>query len=144
MALIRFTPSGLSSSIREIARAMARGSPASTLSTRGDIGSQADMDSSLSLQQLPGDHEALNLARALANRGQLHVAKVLLGRIVFHEPVAAVDLNAVIGCFHGDFARIELRYGRLERRPAAVISQVRGAIGQQSRSLDSRGVVGQL
>src|SRR5215510_1045975 len=99
MVLIRLTPSELSSSIREIARAMARGSPASTLSTRGDIGSQADMDGSLSLQQLSGDDEPLNLACALTNRGQLHVAKVLLGRIAFPPPVAAVNLDAVIGSY---------------------------------------------
>ena len=48
-------------------------------------------------QQLPGDHQPLDLARALADRGELHVPEELLRRVVLHEPVAAVDLDAVVG-----------------------------------------------
>ena len=70
-------------------------------------------------EQLPRDDQPLDLARAFADRGQLDVAEVLLGRIVLHEAVAAVDLHAVVGDLHGDLARIQLRHRRLERRPPA-------------------------
>src|SRR5262245_39852631 len=91
---------GSSSSISEIARAMARGSPASTRSASGGVtGSRAR-------EQLTGDHEPLDFARALADGEQLHVPEVLFGWIVFDEAVAAVNLHAVVGHLHRDFARV--------------------------------------
>ena len=95
-------------------------------------------------QQLPRDDEPLNLARAFADRRQLDVAEVLLGRVVLHEPVAAVNLHAVVGRLDRDLARIELRHRRFERRPPAAILQIRRAIGQQARRFDARRVVGEL
>ena len=50
---------------------------------------------------------------------ELDVAEELLGRIVLHEAVAAVNLHAVVGGLHGDLARVQLRHRRLERRPRA-------------------------
>ena len=95
-------------------------------------------------EELPGDHEPLDLARAFADRGELHVAKELLGRVVLHEAVAAVDLHAVLGRAHGDLARVQLRHRRLERHATALVLEVRGAIREQPRGFDARGVVREL
>jgi hypothetical protein len=46
------------------------------------------------LEQLPRDHQPLDLAGALADGAQLRVAIKLLDRIVFREPVAAVTCTA--------------------------------------------------
>ena len=69
-----------------------------------------------SRQQLPRDHEPLNLAGAFADGGELDVAEEFLGRIVLHEPVAAVDLHAVVGGLDGNLAGVELGHRRFERR----------------------------
>src|SRR5208282_2269788 len=47
----------------------------------------------LVLQQLPRNHQPLNLASPFANGAQLHVAIKLLRRIVLDEPISAVDLH---------------------------------------------------
>src|SRR5207244_585039 len=117
---IRSARSGLSFSTSEIARAIARGSPATRRSTS---------------EELAGNDKALDFARAFADRRQLDVAEVLLGRIVFHEAVAAVNLHAVVGGLHGDFARVQLGHRGLERGPLLTIFQVRGAVGQEPRGL---------
>src|SRR5438093_932352 len=56
-------------------------------------------------QQLPRDHQPLHFARAFANRAQLDVAEIFLGRIVLDEAVAAMNLDALLGDAHGDLAR---------------------------------------
>src|SRR2546421_494830 len=73
-----------SSSISEIARATARGSPASTRSARVVRGAsfipdviRIDVRDS-SRQELTRDHETLDLARAFADRRQLDVAEIFL------------------------------------------------------------------
>src|SRR5579859_6905167 len=97
-------PSGASSSMRLIARAIARGSP---FRTRSDNESFMMKDS---LQELTGDDKPLNLGGAFADREELHVTEVLLRRIVLHESVAAVDLDAFLGYADGRFARVQLRH----------------------------------
>src|SRR5580704_15747280 len=47
----------------------------------------------LILQQLPGDHQTLDLAGAFADRTQLHIAIELLDRIVLDEAIAAMYLD---------------------------------------------------
>jgi hypothetical protein len=64
----------------------------------------------LLFQQLPRDHQPLNLARPFANCAQLHVAVILLSRIVFDEPVPPMNLHAFIRAPHGDFAGVEFRH----------------------------------
>src|SRR5436309_8405781 len=96
------------------------------------------------IQQLARDDEALNFARALADRQQLDVAEVLLGGIVLHEAVAAVDLDAVVGDPHGDLARVQLRHRGLFRHAAAQVLEVRGAIGEKTARFDPRRRVREL
>ena len=49
--------------------------------------------------------------------------KILLRRVVLHEAVAAVDLDAVVGGLDRDFAREQLRRGRFARRARALIAE---------------------
>src|SRR5262245_17785941 len=120
---------GCSSSMSEMARARLRGSPASTPSASPRLTGK---------QQLSGNDQPLNLAGALADGGELDVAEVLLGRIVFDETVSTVNLDAVFGRTNGDFARVQLGHRRFERRALPGILHRGGAIGQQPCSLDSR------
>src|SRR5882672_3219443 len=160
---------GSSSSMREIARAMARGSPASTRSASIELTNGLSQQSTQnplkpqnrfsqrvlrvlrwmsclgsSRQELARNDQPLDLARPFADGRQLHVAEVFLGRIVLHEAVAAVDLDAVVGHLDRDFARVQLRHRRLERRAPAALFQIRRAIGEQPRRFDLRGGVGEL
>src|SRR3954451_12222625 len=101
-------PSAPSLSTSEIARATARTSPASTRSDRVAV-----VTTSRSLvEELARNHEALNLARALADGQQLDVAEILFGRIVFHEAVAAMYLDAVVGGLDRDFTGEEFCHRR--------------------------------
>src|SRR5690606_14999344 len=122
-------PSDASFSTRLIARATARMSPESTraLSVAGGVctprcsATRRAPRVLLLGEQLACDHEALNLARALANRRELDVTKVLLGRIVLDEAVAAEDLHGVLGRPHGNLTRVQLRDRGLACRPCTLI-----------------------
>src|SRR5215212_5853411 len=96
MSRTRPAAAAASSSISEIARAMARASPDRTRSARG-IGALTSGS-----QQLAGDDEALHFAGAFADRHQLDVAKKFLRRIILYEPIAAVHLHAIFGGAHRD------------------------------------------
>src|SRR6185503_910162 len=118
MARTRSAPAASSFSIKVIARAIARGSPASTRSASAKAIAQGR---GRSLEQLAGDDQALNLAGAFPYRGELHVPEELLGRIVFHEAVAAVNLHAIVGDPHRNFTRIQLRHRGFHRRAGGAI-----------------------
>src|SRR5262245_39036365 len=134
-------PSPSLSSICEMARAIARGSPSSTRSASASGGAATGV--AVARHEMAGDDQSLNLARALADRGQLHVAEELLGRVVLHEAVAAVDLHAVFGGAHGNLARIELGHRGFDAGARPGILERGSPIGQEPRSLDARGVVDQ-
>src|SRR5271167_2138277 len=102
----------------ETARASARSSPARTRSTSScmdlpelklirSLSAAAVVTNRLILQNLPRDHQTLDLAGPFADSAQFHVAVELLCRIVLDEAVAAVNLHALIGAAHGDLAAIE-------------------------------------
>src|SRR5215813_12687721 len=59
-------------------------------------------------EKLARDDQTLNFAGALTDGAKLHVAIELLGRIVLDEPVATVDLYALVGHFDGHFTRVQL------------------------------------
>src|SRR5207248_3428793 len=140
--------SSLLFSISEMARAMARTSPAMTPSAsvmkRQPPRPHRLLGISFSLralrarwwcsgssrEQLPRDHKPLDLARALADRRQLDVAKIFFGRVVFHEAVSAENLDTVVGGPYGDLACVQLGHGRFERRALGPVFQVRRAVGQ--------------
>src|SRR6185503_4994423 len=100
----------------EMARATARGSPFRTRSASASADRDSDIIDVLagprprSLQELARDDEALDLAGSLADGRQLHIAEEFLGRVVFHESVAAVNLHAVFGGSDGNLAGVEFRH----------------------------------
>src|SRR4051812_48690234 len=98
----------------------------------------------LLFQQVPRDHQPLDLARTLTDGAQLHVAIKLLRRIIFDEPIAAMDLHALIGATHGDLAGIKLRHCGLLRGLESGVFHRRRTHGQQARRIDLSGHVGQL
>src|SRR5687767_1785472 len=124
------------SSISEIARAIARGSAASTRSASASGGAATGV--AVARHEMAGNDQALNLARPLANRRELHVAEELLGRVVLHEAVAAVNLHAVLGRAHGDLARIELGHRGFDRGARPAVLERGGTIRQQPRRFDPR------
>src|SRR5512134_1314237 len=118
---MRRAASGCSSSTSEIARAMARASPARTPSASEWSGGK----------ELSGDDEPLDLARAFADGRELDVAEILLGGVILDKPVPAMDLDAVFCRAHGDFAGVELGHGGFEGRPLPLVLHRGGAIRQQ-------------
>ena len=55
-------------------------------------------------EELPGNHQLLNFAGAFADGAELHVAVIFLRGVILDEPVAAVNLHALVGHLDGDFA----------------------------------------
>src|SRR5438067_5295463 len=90
----------------------------------------------LHLEQLARDHQSLDLAGALSDGAQLHIAVKLLSRIILDEAVPAVDLHTLVGAAHCHFAGIELCHRRLLSSFDTSILHRRGAQSQQTSSLD--------
>src|SRR5262249_9434702 len=61
---------------------------------------------------LAGDHEPLDLVRALVDLGDLRVAHHPLDRVLLHIAVAAEDLDGVGGHLHRDVGAVELCHRR--------------------------------
>src|SRR5258706_5833374 len=94
-------------------------------------------------QQAPGDDHPLDLARPLADRAELDVAVVLLGREVLDEAVAAEDLHALLRRPDGHFRRVELGHGRELRDALPFVLDRGGAVAEQTRGVDLRRHVGE-
>ena len=62
-------------------------------------------------EQLPRDHQPLDLAGAFADGAELDVAVELLHRIVLDEAVAAVNLDGLVRDAHGGLGREQLGHG---------------------------------
>src|ERR1051325_7510320 len=60
------------------------------------------------LQQLPGNHQPLDLAGTFADGAELHVTIKFFRRIILDESIAAVDLYAFIRALHRDLTGIKL------------------------------------
>src|SRR5271166_3037033 len=125
----------------EMARDRARRSPARTRSTSScmdlpelksirSLSAAAVVTNRLILQDLPRDHQTLNLAGAFSDSAQLHVAIELLRRIVLDESVTAENLHALVGAAHRDLAAIELCHRGFLRGLHAGIFHGGGALRQ--------------
>src|SRR3954453_17343109 len=95
-------------------------------------------------QQRARDHEALDLARALVDLGDLRVAVVALGRELLRVAVAAEHLDRLAGPLPRDAAREQLRLRALDRVRPARLLQARGAPDERARRLDLGLHVGEL
>src|SRR5215218_7586135 len=93
-------------------------------------------------QYLAGDHEALDLGRALVELHDLRVAHQLLDRVLLDEAVAAVDLHGVGGDLHRRVRGEALRVRGDERVALAGVEQVGRLPGHQAPGLDLRRHVG--
>src|SRR6476646_1670128 len=71
-------------------------------------------------QHLAGDHEPLDLLRALVDLRDLGVAHEALDRVLLDVAVAAEDLHRVGRHGHGDVAALELRHRRRLRQLLAL------------------------
>src|ERR1700675_1318667 len=100
------------------------------------------------------DDEALNFAGAFADGAELHVAVILLRRIILDEAVTAVNLHGFVGDAHGHFTGVELRHARFARDAGVVIAgsalrnclvrEPGGLIREQPRGFDLRGHIREL
>src|SRR5229473_2707493 len=145
-ALSRVLASGAPFSIVVMARASPRASPPRIDSTHGPThdGTEFARCQSLVLQYLPCNDQPLDLAGALADGAEFHVAIELFRRIIFDKAVPAVNLHALVGALHRDFAGIELSHGRFQRGLHARVFHAGGAHGEQTRGVDLRGHVREL
>src|SRR3954451_1731192 len=89
-------------------------------------------------------HQALDLARALVELGDLRVAVVALGGELLGVAVAAEDLDRLAGLAAGDGGGEELGLRPLDGVGAAGVLQARGAVGQRAGGLDLGLHVGEL
>src|SRR3990172_8166474 len=87
-------------------------------------------------QQLPRNHEPLDLARPLADFAQLRVAEHPLDRVVLDVSVAPVDLDRLRGHPHRRLAREQLPHRGLLLERQALILPPRRAVHEQPRRLD--------
>ena len=136
-----------SRSTSEIARPIERAVPARTPRASSSDAGGRTRGLMRRREQLLGDDELLDLARALADRAELDVAVELLDREVLREPVAAVDLDRAVGRAHRDLGGVELGLRRElrdglprvlgRRRPLAS-----GGARRRSRSPSRRGRTG--
>src|SRR6185369_2626850 len=139
--------SGRPSSTSVMARASARTSPPRTPAT--SAGTEESATAALphhpaQAQELAGDDQALDLARALADRAQLRVPKVALHRVVLDVAVAPVDLHRLHGHLDGGLAGVELGHGGLHGVLLARVAQRGRPPGQEARGIHLGGHVRDL
>src|SRR5437764_3891389 len=91
-----------------------------------------------------GDHEPLDLARALVDLGDLGVAVIALGRELLRVAVTAEDLDRLAGLAAGDGRGEELGLRTLDRVQAPRVLEASGAPGQRPGRLDLGLHVGEL
>src|SRR5579859_6344581 len=133
-------PAGSPLSTAEIARAMARRSPAKIFSAhsccRSTMVIEAPKGALQSSQQFPGDNHPLDFAGTLANGKQLNVSVILLHRIILDKAVASVDLHRLVGNSHRQFGSKKLGHGRLASHADAAVGQGRSPVSQQPCGID--------
>ncbi len=96
-------------------------------------------------KKLPGNHQFLNFAGAFPDSAELHVAVVLLGWIILDETVAAMNLHALVGHAHRDFAGKQFRHARFASESHVIfIREPRRLKNQQPRRFHLSSHVRQL
>src|SRR5438067_5551033 len=98
----------------------------------------------LETEDRAGNHEALDLARALVDLGDLRVAVVALDRELLRVPVAAEDLDRLASLPPGGLGGEELRLRAGLRVRLAALLQPRRPVDEEPGSGDLRRHVRQL
>src|SRR5439155_21705988 len=101
-------------------------------------------DYDLLAEDLPRDHEALDLARPLVDFGDLRVAVIALDRELLCVSVAAEDLDRLPGLPTRHLRRVELRLRPFLGMRKPVLFSPRRAVDQQARGVDLGRHVGEL
>src|SRR6266516_2028881 len=94
--------------------------------------------------EVPGDHHALDLIRALADLQDLLVPVEARDRVLVHVPVAAVDLEGPIHGAVRELAGVELRLRRCQREVAALILAPGGLVDKIPDVLELSGHIREL
>src|SRR4051812_6553277 len=89
-----------------------------------------------------GDHEPLDVARALADLGELRVAQEAPDRVVLDVAVAAMEQQRRVRRSAGDLRRVELRLRGREPVVPSLVAQPRRPIDEGPGRLDLRRHVG--
>src|SRR4051794_722773 len=110
-----------------------------SVATPASLGSSGQLS-----QEAAGDDQALDLARALVELGDLRVAVVALGGELAGVAVAAEDLDRLAGLAARDGGGEELGLRALDGVRAAGLLQAGGAVGQRAGALDLGLHVGEL
>src|SRR3990172_1579873 len=87
-------------------------------------------------QELPRDHEPLDLARSLADLRELRVPEHPLDRVVRDVAVPAVNLDRLVRYEGGHLARVQLRHGGLLLEREATVLAPRGVPDERPRRVD--------
>src|ERR1035437_5808297 len=93
-------------------------------------------DRTLGLEELPCDHQALDLAGAFADGAEFDVAVELFDGVVLDEAVAAVDLHGLAGDADGGLGSEELGHGGFAGDAQAAVEHPGGAIVEQAGGID--------
>src|SRR5262245_7267372 len=96
------------------------------------------------LENLTGDHMALDLVGALEDAGHTRVAIHAFKWQLAREAHAAVDLDRLVDHLRGHLGAIELDYARLECRALAAVDLLRAVIYNLLHRIDFHRHVGQL
>src|SRR5579875_1163964 len=86
--------------------------------------------------EAPRDDHLLDLVGALADGEDLRVAVEAADRVLLDVPVAAVDLDRLLGRADGEPAGLQLRLGGGQPEWPALVLQPGGAVREQPRGLD--------
>src|SRR5687768_18236854 len=96
------------------------------------------------LEQVPCDHDPLDLRGALPDLADLGVPHHALDRVILGVPIAAVHLNRLDRGAHRELGAEELRHRGLLRKWPTVLGQPGRVKHQVLPRLDLRGDVGEL
>src|SRR5699024_279558 len=94
-------------------------------------------------ENVAGDNDALDLARALVDLGDLGVAHHALNRVILGVAVAAVDLDRLGGDLHGSLGSEQLGGSSVEGEGLAFGLEGSRLVGQQAGSFDGNVHVGE-
>src|SRR5215213_317021 len=115
--------------------------PAPMTKARRALADTGEQEGAALAQHLPGDHEPLDLVRALVDLRDLRVPHHALDRVLLDVPVAAQDLDGLGRDPHGRVRAEQLRHGGRLRQLGAldtVVDHLAEGVEKAARRLASR------
>src|SRR5258707_4239154 len=100
---------------------------------------------SILVEDLPGNHHALNFAGAFADGAEFRVTVKFLDGIILDETVASEDLPRFVRDTYSDFAGVKFGHAGLFREARTLlIREPRRVVNKMARCFNLRGHVGKL